>query len=251
MPNRERASKTRFNKHSHGWIWFLIIGSAFIAIALLAGSALALWLAPSPITEHSAPIWNSIKDIGPAVAGFWVVAAAIFTITAAGITILADAADGDAHDDLRKNAIRRACIGEISAFWDRMNSPEPLQTKLGDHIEWLKKHENIPASDFPDIFRRNLGDDWFLLSRLDPLAISELEELSGRYLALSGRARNLVGRFNWMNSADKSKHDPKFWIAYHNDTREVMLDVSARSSEMLRSLNETAIDPKTFSFNLK
>jgi hypothetical protein len=188
------------------------------------------------------------KDIGPAIAGSWVLAAGILTLTSAWITASAAAREAEVSSARRRDAIRQVCIGEIQSFWDRANQLE-LEKKLADHLGWLRQIQSQPEGKRPNLFRHSLGDDWFLLSRVDTLAVGELApEVCARYIALSARVRNVVSRFNWLNSASYAGQEIGFWIHYHADTHEVLRDLYAPSQDMLRRLGDTQTDPATFRF---
>ena len=164
------------------------------------------------------------------------------------MTTRANVQQAVAGDSQRKEAIHQICIGEIKSFWDRANQLE-LHKRLQKHLRWLREIKAEPTGKRPNLFRRSLGDDWFLLSRVDTLAIGELQlEIGSRYLSLSARVRNVVSRFNWLNSASYAEHEIGFWIHYHADTLEVLSDLHTSSQDMLRRLGDTQTDPATFRF---
>jgi hypothetical protein len=230
-------------KHK-GLIAAIIVPLMLCAAFTLAG-LLIVFLAPD---ESQGPIWGPLKEIGPAVAGFWVLAAGLLAITAAAMTILVATRDSERRELRRREAIRQACVGEIRSFWDFANQLA-LLPKLNDHISWVKRGEQEPSKP-RDSFRRNLGDEWFLLFRLEPLAIAELgAEIGARYLSLSGRARVLINRFNWMNGVDYKKHNTHFWVKYLEDTHEVLLQVFKLSQEMLVFLGDTSTDLSVYRFH--
>jgi hypothetical protein len=184
----------------------MITGSLVLAVLFVLVSIAAIFCAPIPIGEQF--FWAALKDIGPAIAGSWVLSAGLLTLTAAGINNRAAAREVEASNTRRKEAIRQVCVGEVKSFWDRANHLE-LHKKLQDHLGWLRWIQVNPQEGTPDLFRRSLGDDWFLLSRVDTPAIGELEpEISALYLSLSARVRNVVSRFNWLNSASYAGQDP-------------------------------------------
>jgi hypothetical protein len=222
-----------------------IVGSSFVAAVIVAIGIAALFYDPAAGGDH--PFWDAVKDIGPAIAGSWVLAAGILTVTATWMTTRANVQQAVAGDSQRKEAIRQICIGEIKSFWDRANQLE-LHKNLKDHLIWLREIQTDPTKR-PNLFRRSLGDDWFPLSRINTLAIGELQpEIGSRYLSLSARVRNIVSRFNWLNSASYAEHKIGFWTHYHADTLEVLSDLYTPSQDMLRRLGDTQTDPATFRF---
>lgn len=157
----------------------------------------ALFKDPAAVSNH--PFWEALKDIGPAIAGSWVLAAGVLTVTSAWITARAAAREAADSNNRRRDAIRQVCIGEIKSFWDRANQLE-LRRELEDHLRSLREIKDQPDGNRPSLLRRSLGDDWFLLSRVDTLAVGELDpEICARYLALSAKARDVVSQFNWLN----------------------------------------------------
>lgn len=239
-PNLRRKLDAIKHKELLAWIAVPLM----LCAVLMFGGLLLIFLAPN---ASEGPIWGPLKEIGPAVAGFWVLAAGLLAITSAAMTILAATRESERRESRRREAIRQACIGEIQSFWDFVNQLA-LPAKLVDHIAWLRRADDEPKKP-RDAFRRDLGDEWFLLFRLEPLAIAELGADTGaRYLSLSGRARVLIKRFNWMNGVEYGKQKPKFWLGYISDTHQVLLDVLRLSREMLVFLGDNSTDLSVYRF---
>jgi hypothetical protein len=227
----------------HAWLWFVTIASILLCILFFIGSLCVFEKAPDDI-EHQ-HIWGRLKDIGPAIAGSWVLCAALLAITAAGITALAALSDSEDHTKAREKAIKRVCVGEIKAFWDMCNRLE-LRTKLRNHISWLKTNQLSPEKLRP--FRRNVGEDWFVFFRVDPEALGALsDEISSLYISLSVRCRGLSARLNWLNECHWDPEQISFWIDYHSDTLEV-LDSLYNPSESLLARLGVKIDLDKFQF---
>jgi hypothetical protein len=227
----------------HPVLWVVTAASALLSAVFIAGSVFVFLHAPDKIQDQH--LWSALKDIGPAVAGSWVLCAALLAITAAGITALVTVRDSEARTNAREAAIARVCIGEIKAFWDQCNRLE-LNDKLEQHIAWLKRNELTPSFATP--FRRNFGEDWFVFFRVDPEALGELDEdTSSRYISLSTRCRHFASRLNWLNSCTWTPEEIDFWINYHRDTLEVLNGIYEPSKFTLRLLGSD-VDPRTFKF---
>ena len=177
----------RPSSRRHRVLWAVTCLFIFDFIGL---SSYLFFKSPSHIEDQS--YWSALKDIGPAIGASWVFSAALLTITAAGITAIESLKDSESRSEARTRAIRRVCIGEIKAFWDRCNSLE-LDRKLSDHTAWLKDPNG--SLDNLQLFRRHLGDDWFVFFRVDPEALGELDqETSAQYISVSARSRHFVSR---------------------------------------------------------
>jgi hypothetical protein len=224
-------------------LWTVTALSAILSAIFVGGSLVVFFNAPDHI-EHQ-HLWAPLKDIGPAIAGSWVLCAALLAITAAGITALVALGDSEAHTKAREQAIARVCIGEIKAFWDLCNRLQ-LHSKLQGHISWLENQKDAPEK--LNAFRRHVGEDWFVFFRVDPEALGELsDEISSRYIALSARCRNLASRLNWLNGCRWDPEQIAFWIAYHRDTLEVLNGLYEPSRTVLAELGSD-VDPQTFKF---
>jgi hypothetical protein len=233
----------------HPWLWTVTLACAVVSLIVLVGGLYILKVAPDNISGQH--LWSALKDIGPAIAGSWVLCAALLAITATGITSIVTLKDSESRVIGRVTAIRRVCVGEIKSFWDRCNELE-LHIKLTDHIAWMKSGiKDTDHSKTLDAFRRNVGDDWFSFFRVDPEALGELdEETSARYISLSVKVRHLTSRLNWLNGCQYDRHSLSFWIDYHNDTLKALNDLYRPSTEVLRLLGDAKTDPASFKFGI-
>ena len=245
-PWLDDARKAFLRRH---WVWLVVTAlSASSAGAVVAASILIFNHAPVSIKEQ--PFWGALKDIGPAIAGSWVLAAALLAITATAMTILSAARDNDLRANERLRSILQACVSEILSFYDRTNELQ-LLPKLRDHVQWLQAAVDEPGRHGqPNVFRRHLGEDWFLLYSVDPLAIGELGvDRCMDYFSLTAQHRNVVARFNWMNTTRFDDQDIDFWIDYHRDTAEILQGLLRPSEAMLKKLGDkNTRDLDTFSF---
>ena len=88
-----------------------------------------------------------------------------------------------------------------------------------------------------------------MLARLEPLELTVLgEEVSARYLALSSRARHLISRLTYMNSADYAAQTHDFWIRYHADTLEVLNGFLSPAESMIKTLQGRQQSLRAFTF---
>jgi hypothetical protein len=237
--------KSGMKKSLAGGYGFLIWAPLVVAVALVAAGTYLMFVSPRPISAEA--FWSPLKEIGPAIAGFWVLAAALLTLTAAGLTLRAGARDAQDREEARRASVRQLCRAEVLSFWDHVNSLT-LHAKLQDHLNWLRSLA-ATGGQTPDLFRRNFGDEWFLISHLDPLALAELgQDETAKYLSLSARARHLVHRLTYLNSAPFASHSLDFWIGYEADTLEVLNGLYEPSTAMLAIFGDTSSDPKTFKF---
>lgn len=232
----------------HWWSHVVVVITVLLALALVWASVQVFSQAPASITDQ--PFWAPLKDIGPAIAGSWVLAAGLFAITAAAMTILSAARDNDRRANWRERSILQACVSEILSFYDRTNELQ-LLPKLRDHVQWLQRAKAEPGRHGqPNAFRRHLGEDWFLLYSVDPLAIGELGvDRCMDYFSLTAQHRNVVARFNWMNTTRFDDQDIDFWINYHRETAEILQGLLRPSEAMLKKLGDNNTrDLDTFRF---
>jgi hypothetical protein len=236
-------SRSDFRKigRQHITMWALICGPVAICLFIVIVRIVLFRRAPGPI-------WKTVAEIGPAITGSWVLAAGLLAITAAGLSIRANEVDKDDRLARRQASVRGACIGEILSFLDRINGMN-LKRLLEDHIQKVYRHGS--ATEQPAlIFRRSLDDEWFMLSRSDPVTVAELGvNIGARYLSLSRLARNLVGKFDYLNSlsleADPSK---RFWYQYHKNLLDQYSEVERQILVLLTLLEA---DPKVINLNFK
>lgn len=238
--------KTSISLRQYPMLWISTFATLILAVAFTVAGGALLYFAPPKIPENSR--WLAFRDIGPAVGDLFVISAALFALMAAFVSIIANRQDAYEEGLSRKNAIRQICIVEIQAFWDRANELQ-LADGLKVKLAQLAHPPAQPVDDNHKLFRRYLGDDWFRLSLLDPMAISELEiGVGGRFLALSARARNLISRFNWLNGARAKDQDDGFWTEYLWDTLQELERLLPASRTMLIQLGDRSTDPATFRF---
>jgi hypothetical protein len=234
-------------KSSLGLIWIpAILAAAFLGMTL--------WLLHLGPGNEKPNVWKALEKDGPFVAGSWVLCAALLSLSAVGITLRASARDADELEARKKQDTRQLLRAEILAFWDRLNRLK-LRSGLEDHVAWLKKLRGGSTADLPNVeehakgnlYRRSLGDEWFMISRSAPLVLAELPpDDTARYLSLAARSRHLVHRLTYLNGAPYTSQKPAFWINYHNDTLQVLNDLVEPTKEMLAALGETNADPDTF-----
>lgn len=229
----------------HQWLRVLSWGCAAASVIIIVIGGLLIATAPDGIKEQH--FWSAVKDIGPAIAGSWVLCAALLAITAAGVTAISSATDADNRDAARLEAIKRVCIAEIQTFFDRCNELK-LHATLTDHLKWLRKQFENPGAK-ADAFRRDFGDDWFIFFRVDPEALGMLDpRTSAKYISLSAHARHLTSRLNWLNSCTYDEKRGQFWINYHSHTLTVLDDLYPLAEEVLRLLGDNDTDPRNFRF---
>jgi hypothetical protein len=146
----------------------LIWAPSAVALVLFLGTLAILSLGQHFIQGW---LWDTLKDIGPTVAGAWVLVAGLLTLTASGIAVR------EARRENRKTIVQRrvsvivACDCDLKSYVDRLENLA-LEANLREHIHTMQG-SLLSAK----IFRRNLRDDWFTLSIKDPVAISELGEV--------------------------------------------------------------------------
>lgn len=225
----------------------LIRLTAVISIIVFVASMGLLFRGPDG--QHP-DFWRALEKDGPFVAGSWVLCAALLSLTAVGFTLQASADDATRQDQRKREETRQLLRAEILAFWDRLNQLK-LRSGLERHIGWLKRlHDNkaLPNDEkVPSLYRRNLGDEWFMISRSAPLVLAELPPNdTARYLSLAARSRHLVHRLTYLNGAAYTSQKPEFWISYLNNTLEVLNEIVPPTREMLAALGESNVDPNTF-----
>lgn len=182
----------------------------------------------------------ALKEIGPAVGGFLVLAAALVAVATTGWIIDEARLEADRARREKKDSVERAASAEIHAFWLRVNDLK-LKTKLSDHISRLEASEKDPTKHFPGLFRRSLGQDWFILFRTSPMDLTHMGGLLEQYILLSAVTRNLVSRFDYLNQASIKTQDKDFWVRYHKDVREVLEKTESASNALLKALGHEPI----------
>ena len=211
----------------------LIWAPALVAVLILLSGILALFA--YPLRHNDILFWTALEKIGPAVAGSWVLCAALLSITAVAWTVREGRKQEDGRVRHRKEAVRQVCIGEIKAFWDRLNNLD-LLTQLEIHLGELNVE---PAHGVKArIFRRDIGSNWFMLCQSDPVAVGELGAATAHYVALSAKARTAVARLNWMNSADAASQSWQFWKGYHQGALQLLQGVRRDCEAALISLGD-------------
>ena len=229
---------------------WLICAPTMLAVAFLLTTS---WLLCQGPGGQKPDFWKALEKDGPFVAGSWVLCAALLSLTAIGLTLKVTADDNARNEARRRNDARQLLRAEILAFWDRLNQLE-LHAGLERQVAWLKRlnsKEPLPDDNLcPNIYRRNLGDEWFMISRSTPSVLAQLPpDDTARYLSLSARSRHLVQRLNYLNGAGYSSQTDGFWIGYHNDTLQVLNDLAKPTGEMLAALGEAKANPLTFKFD--
>lgn len=231
-------------KKSWGWlIWPPVV----VAVGFLAAT---LWLLLQGPDGQKPDFWRALEKDGPFVAGSWVLCAALLSLTAVGFTLQASADDAARQDERRREETRQLLRAEILAFWDRLNRLN-LRVGLEHHVAWLKRLLDGEPTETDEktanLYRRNLGDEWFMISRSAPLVLAELPPNdTARYLSLAARSRHLVQRLTYLNGAAYNAQKPDFWINYHNDTLQVLNDLVGPTRAMLAALGESTTAPETF-----
>ncbi len=221
-----------------------------VAVSFLG---VTLWLLLQGPDGHNPNFWTALEKDGPFVAGSWVLCAALFSVTAVGFTLQASADDAVRQDERRKEDTRQLLRAEILAFWDRLNHLN-LRSGLERHVAWLKRLRDKKTTEEDEttanLYRRNLGDEWFMISRSAPLVLAELPPNdTARYLSLAARSRHLVQRLTYLNGAAYNSQKPDFWISYHNDTLQVLNDLVGPTNAMLAALGEAKADPEVFTLD--
>jgi hypothetical protein len=182
----------------------------------------------------------ALKEIGPAVGGFLVLAAAFVAVATTGWSIDEARCEADRSRREKTSSIERAAVAEIRAFWLRIDHLK-LKTKLADHIGRLEENLKDPDKHYPGLFRRSLGQDWFVLFRISPLDLTLMGDLLEQYIVLSAVTRNLVSRFDYLNQANTKTQDRDFWFRYHQDVREVLNQTESASNIILTALGQKPI----------
>ena len=226
-----------------GLIWLTAVVAIIVCLVTVG------LLFNGPDGQH-ADFWKALEKDGPFVAGSWVLCAALLSLTAVGFTLQASAEDAARQDQRKRDETRQLLRAEILAFWDRLNRLK-LRSGLERHAGWLTRlYENkaLPNDTMnPDLYRRNLGDEWFMISRSAPLVLAQLPPNdTARYLSLAARSRHLVHRLTYLNGAAYTSQKPEFWISYLKDTLEVLFFNETATTEMLAALGESNVDPGSF-----
>lgn len=104
--------------------------------------------------------------------GSWILAAALFFLEATAWIIHANIQETNKRHAQYIVSIKQTCIGEIKSFWDHVNSHDLIE-KLNIQQKKLNSWKNSSDDENkPGLFRNHLGDDWFLLSHISPLALA-------------------------------------------------------------------------------
>lgn len=209
----------------------LIFGPAVLALLLIMGSVSILSSGAHFIHGW---LWDTLKEIGPAVAGVWVLAAGLLTLTASGIAVRETRRENGEAAERNRVSVIVACECDLKSYEYRIENLQ-LEVQLREHVQGMKE-----GSPWAHIFRRSLPDDWFRLSSQNPVAVAELGEIVAvQYFSLAAQARNLSGRLLWLNSSgENNRKDANFWLKYHEDTYRVLLDVMKRCAEVKLRLSE-------------
>ena len=208
---------------------WLIWSPIAAAIMLTLGTAIVLGCGPYIIYGW---LWDTLKDIGPAVAGVWVLVAGLLTLTASGVAVREGRRESLEAARQYRISVIVACECDLKSYEARIAELD-LVNQLRDHIARMKD-----SDPWRNIFRRSLEDYWFSLSRKDPVAIAQLgEAVAVKYFSLAAQARNLSGRLLWMNLTGDAK-PADFWIRYIRETNQILLGVMKQCSEVKRHLSE-------------
>lgn len=264
----------------------ILIVSGIVAVALVVATICIAAVAPyepckkieaptllpwllsyaSPASCEAHPHWAAFKDYGPAIAGSWVLIAALFSLVAAAITIDAGRQDAEERRLRQRDAAKIASIAQIEAFWAYVNQRE-LIPKLNDHIGWLQKKKTRLEEDARlqmtpgeggarpkekkefTLYRRYMGEGWLSLASTGLMDLAEVNPgVPARFVLLAVMVRHTVERFNSLNSAVVTGHTLEEWISIHNDVRQYALNLKAPSRELLTLLGATETDPDKIVF---
>jgi hypothetical protein len=257
-----RVKKRRIPAIVWGWFWIF----CSVAVVLTAVSALE-WGAdvlrylpetcsPKPCSPHQL-LYISLKDIGPAIAGFLVLSAAFGAAATAAWTFAAEAKKVASEKSELREAAKQVVDAEIRSFWGRVAYLR-LPTILSDAINWSdpfakefknkqtsdKRKEEIEKKDYKMV-RRSMGQDWFVFFRTHPLELSRLPEIQSDYVSLSIVARNLVSRLDYINQADEKKQTFIFWHDEHRRVSNSLSEILVSSNAILDKLNLKRLDEKS------
>ena len=247
MHNEEKKSVRTANRPRVRWgLQILSWICAGLSLVIFGIGIYGLDLARTPNTD---PIWKAVQDIGPAVAGSWVLCAALLAVTAAGITAISNSNDADRRTAGEREAVRKVCVGEIKSFWDHANRLD-LHAKLTEHIAWLKEAENdreLAKERAP--FRRNFGEDWLRFAVTDPKSVGLLDQaVVERYVSLAAKVRNLTSRLNWLNTCQFDSERIIFWVDYHQDTLEGLNDLAEPSNTVMALVGDSETAMASFQY---
>ena len=146
-----------------GWqVRWLIRSSVIAAMILTLGTIVILTYGPHFIHGW---LWDTLKEIGPAVAGVWVLVAGLLTLTASGIAVREGRRENIESEKQQPIYVIVACECDLKSYEARIENLD-LVIQLRAHIARMKDSE-----PWAKIFRRSLQNFWFSLSTKDPIAI--------------------------------------------------------------------------------